>query len=424
MAKKIIIGVFAAIGALILAFVLFVVWAFYGDDIKIDIEANTAAPAAKASAIKYVNEKYGEKPTVLSTKPIFHIVGYMFGSGKSFVGTSVNFDGYTVKVYDNGIICDNRQYDDICAAFEEKYFNNTDLGLTYDLSGLSIDFNEAEIYKGDEGEYTSKYFDGDIEKLLSGSDAEISASVTYEGYFEKCDEYRKLLNDKLYEIYDIVGERSCVFIYIHNPNLALPEMPYKAVDKARFNAKLRYEDYMELIAYGYTTDPSEFDKYPHVYMTEWYDIDEYTSISDDLDPIRSEYDFVFEQVDLSDNTNVYRGRYKYDDRADKNILTIRDGGYNVHFDDSRRLDSIFLRLDRDRYNITDKTIPLIVADWDGKRFYLTVGYGDSENTVVDTNYEDWYYLDEKYLYLYITSLHSDFYPNEWRLTFSDSEMPV
>ena len=386
-----------------------------------NMQIKRAVPSAKLSAVEYVSEKYGENPKALSTDPIFHVVGYMFGSGKSFIGTSVNFDGYTVKVYNDGIICDNRQYNEICAAFEEKYFNNTDLGLTYAVESLSIDFNEAELSKGDEGEYTSKYFNGDIEKFLSeASDAEIAASVTYAGYSDKRGEYRKLLNDKLYEIYDTVDDKASVFIYIRDIGLDLPEMPYKAVDKARFQAELRYEDYMELIAYGYTSNPSNFDKYPHVYMTEWYDVDGHTAISDDLNPIQSEKDFVFEQVDLSDNTTVYRGRYKYDDRADNNILTIRDNGYRVQFDDSRRLDSIFLRLDRDYYNITDKTIPLIVADWNGKRFYLTVGYGDSENTVVDTNYEDWYYLDKEYLYLYITSLHSDFYSNEWRLTFSDS----
>lgn len=434
--KKIVIGVFASIAAVILAFVLLIFWAFYGDGIKLRFNTAVHTPAAKAAAKEYIEEKYGEKAVFSESKPITYSPEIMFAPS-IFAGISFQADGYEVRVYYNDhdlaaeladgecFICDNRQYDDICTAFEEKYLNDTILGASYKLNGLSLDFNECSGYK-DALSFTSGYFDGDIEKLLRGSDAKISASVTYEGYTEKRGEYRKLLNDKLYEIYDIMGQNASVFIYIHDPALSLPEMPYKAVDKARIQAEPRYEDYMELIAYGYTANPSEFDKYPHVFMTEWYEIDEYTSISDDLNPIRWEADFVFRQVDMSDNTVAYRGRYKHDDRADKNILTVRDNGYRVHFNDSRRLDNIFLRLDREHYNITDKTIPLITADWDGKRFYLTVGYGNGENTVVDTNYEDWYYLDDEFLYLYINSLHSDFfgYTDEWILTFSDSEMPV
>ena len=114
---------------------------------------------------------------------------------------------------------------------------------------------------------------------------------------------------------------------------------------------------------------------------------------------------------FSDNTTAYRGRIKTGDLAEEKILHIRGEGRLLSLNEHRGSD-ILLRLDRNYYNITDKTVPLRIYDGlgteQGKRFYTSVGYGD-----YDSEDCDWYYLDEEYLYLYISGL------SETYLTFSD-----
>ncbi|MDE6133682.1 MAG: hypothetical protein K2G04_09980 [Oscillospiraceae bacterium] len=100
-----------------------------------------------------------------------------------------------------------------------------------------------------------------------------------------------------------------------------------------------------------------------------------------------------------------------------NILKIRDIGYNADFTDKKSNGiEIFLRLDREHYKITDQTIPLLVADgerdWQGKRLYTSVGYGQ-----YDSKDEDWYYLDKDYLYLHINGTYIGF--SDAYITFSD-----
>lgn len=423
--KKIIIGIVCTVAALFLMFVLFIVWLIFGDSIKIKVQTVLKTPAAKAAAREYIKEKYGDTPQILEVKPITQAKGFMFASGSYFAGFSMQADGYNICVfYDDYklsekleksgcFICDNRQYGDICAAVEKRFFDNVTLGSSYEVNSLNINFDECS-----EQQFTSKYFDGDIIKFLSEAAPTVNASVTYEGYPEKRAEYRELLNDSIDEIYGVLGEnKTRVSIFVHDPSLNLPEVKNKYEHSSRIYHIPRYEKYMELIACGYTSKDGV-----SVLQTEWYEIDEYTAISSDIKLIVSNNEFVFEQVDLSYNTTAYRGLCKYDDRKNENILKIRDIGYNVDFTDKRSNgNEIFLRLDREHYKITDKTIPLLVADgtgnWQGKRLYTSVGYGE-----YDSKDEDWYYLDNDYLYLYIHGTYVD----GWNayLTFSDFEMPV
>ena len=263
-------------------------------------------------------------------------------------------------------------------------------------------------------------FDGDIEKFISDARPILSASITYEGYPEKYDEYRQLLNDKLSEIQNaFYNDRLDVHIYVHNPDLNLAEMPYKAIISSMTYTLPRYEEYMELIAFGHSSYKEYSNDEAKVFQAEFYEIDEYTAVSDDRQPILSEDEVVFEKVDLSNDTTVHRGRFKSTEEKD---LTIRNEGLKIELSGHGHYNT-FLRLDRNHYDITDSTVPLLVADnYTGnhqysRRYYLTVGYNNQELT--DTNYDDWYYLDDDYLYLYITSIHSDFNSENWVLTFSD-----
>ena len=409
---KIVIIAICLFGAAVLVLVLLIFWAFFGRSIKINVQAMLKTPSAKAAAAGYIEKKYGEKAIFSKSEPITRASGYIFPE-RYFVGIELTADNYTVMVYfneDEPVIIDDRQYDEICSAVKEHFFDDKSLGYSYEINNFSLDFYkklEDGIHDKRDTRFTSVYFDGDIEKFLREATAEISADVTYEGYPEKRNEYRNILNNKLEYIYPFFGEEdSRVYLFIHDPNVNLSEVKNKYVNSSRIYRIPRYEEYMELIACGYTSKDGI-----KVLQTEWYQIDEYTAISSDIKPIVSRKDFIFEQVDLSDNTAAYSEWHN------DNILKIRDTGYNADFTDKKSNgNEIFLRLDRKHYKITDKTIPLLVADgtgnWQGKRLYTSIGYGQYESKD-----EDWYYLDKDYLYLYINGTYVGF--SNAYITFSD-----
>lgn len=411
--KKIIIGISVTLGALLLAFVLLIVWAFFGDDIKIGVRARLEAPSARSAAAKYIEEKYGEKVGFSDYKVLTDSSGFMFASSY-FVGIEFIGEDYSVRVYiddKSKEISDNKQYGEICSAVKEHYLYDDALGSSHTEESFSLDFD----FSGYRNEFTSEYFDGDIEDFLSKTNTRLFAEITYEGYPEKYGEYRELLTDKLEHILsDFDSRSSSVYFYVHNPDIDLPEVKNKYENSSRIYHIPRYEEYMELIATGYIDGQKA-----RVAQTDWYDIDSFTAISCEVSPVASDSDFIFREVDLSDNTAAYRGVYMYDDRANENVLQIRDAGYEVDFTDKKEKGiTVFLRLDREHYNITENTVPLLIADgegnWEGKRLYTSIGYGK-----YDSKEDDWYYLDNDYLYLYIDGTYIDLW--DAYLTFSDIE---
>lgn len=167
----------------------------------------------------------------------------------------------------------------------------------------------------------------------------------------------------------------------------------------------RYDDYMELIAAGRIVRDESVIEQPC-----WYAADEFTSISDNnIDShITSERDFFCTAKDFSENQTVYRGRFKYDDHAEENILTVRENGLFCGV--NARSHDFMLRLDREHYGITDNTIalritpPVTAEEWSGKQLYISFGYDG-----YDTDSEHWYYMDEKYLYLYVPYMCHDLF---------------
>lgn len=410
--KKITVIVWTVCTVLILSFWLGIIWIFFGRSIKIYFKSHAELPDAKSAAAEYIEEKYGEKPDLSEYDTLTFFGGYIIPE-RYFKGLEFMLDGYSVKVYcgyGSTEIIDNKQYNEICSAVKEHYLYDVALGSSYTEESFSLDFDY-------EGEFTAEYFDGDIEDFLNKTSTAIDAKITYEGYPEKYGEYRELLNNKLEHIRsDFDSRSSSVYFYIHNPEINLPETENKYADPGQmiYYHIPRYEEYMELIACGYATRNDTA-----VMQTDWYDIDSFTAISCEVSPVTSNNDFIFREVDLSDNTTAYRGINVFDERANENILQIRDTGYEVKFTGGEEKGkAVFLRLDREHYGITDKTVLLLVADGEGerkgKRLYLSIGYGK-----YDSNYNDWYYLDDNYLYLYIekTYIHS----LEAYLTFSDIE---
>lgn len=392
----------------VLAFLIF------KDDISLALDAQKAMRQAKLEAVEYIENKYGERDRVLSAEVIYSGGGFM-GGDRRVSAVEVHFDDYTVIASKENFF-DDRQYDEICSALLDKYFDDDGLGSSF-TGNLYVTFLESCNIGS--GHYTSVFFDGDIKKFVKAAQLTLHANYTYMGYPEKSGEYRKLLNDKFKEMYGLFGSDGLdVTIFIKDPNMELPEMPHKAINEHHIYKMPRYEEYMELIACGRTDSHrrDEYMEYVRIFHTEFYEIDEYTAISDDSNPIVSDHVVTFQPTDLSDNTTVYGGVYRNGDPAEWSVLTTRDEGWLVDVA-HLRWDSIFLRLDREHYGITDTTIPLIVNDlnvrsyedfdtWETHRFFMTVGYSYKEG-VVDTNYMDWYYLDDDYLYLWIDSNHAD-----------------
>lgn len=421
--KKIIVVTLSVVGSIILLLALLLIRVLFGDYITVRFKAMAKASEAKSAAIEYINEKYGNKPKrIYGTEPIIVYKGSFIGT-PYFEGVTVELDGYKVRVlfdeyteelqYD--LITDNRQYDEINTAVKKYIFDDKDLGSSYD-GYTRVYFSQYH----EECEFTSIYFDGDAEKFIKAAKPEISADITYEGYPEKKDEYRELIDNKINEIkkYFFI-DGTDIAIYIHNPELDLPEGKNKSknYNKGGILGGIRqigYESYLELIAYGYTGHHGE----NIIIKTEFYDIDKYTSISNQINPIHSERDFIFEEVSI-DNIYEYQGMQSYRNKNNEQKLKVRDKGYKIVINSGEHgINPILLRFDRNYYNITEDTIPLLVvcAEENGevKRLYSSFGYGQ-----YDSGMRDWHYLDDNYLYLYTDAIAINSYWDNVYLTFSD-----
>lgn len=373
-------------GFLFLCIAVPIIWLFWGAEIQTKFYTIINTSEARRAANDYIEEKYGFSPKFKYSEPITSRGGNYFFPKIYFDGMEFFADGYSVKVLfaeDVTTVCDNRQFIEIREAIKDHYFEDPSLGSCLDAEISVLNFAEGA------GEFCSLYFDGNVPSFVKNSGALMGAAVVYEGYPEK--DYRRLLEDKLSALNNDFSAVSA-YIYIHNPDMDLPEVQNKFTNPGRVYILPRYEKYLEQIAVGIVTKEGM-----RVWQTEFYDIDEFTAVSDEQSPISSAADFSFEQVDLSDNTTAFRGRYRYDDISDDDILNIRDEGYFAELSSGSK-DDMLLRFDREHYKITDSTVPLMVADggglWEGERLYISFGYGP-----YDSNDDDWYYLDDDYLYL-------------------------
>lgn len=365
--------------------------------------------SARNEAAKYVKDKYGDSPLFRSAEPVY-TGGFMFDKGM-LRGAVVSFNDFDVLVLDDKI-ADNRQYNEITAAFKEKYLSVNEIYSNVTECNVSFDFGirESDLTYA---EFNSDYFDGDIAEFLGRTNPKLIVKLDGQGFHEKRAETPGLLSEMLEQIYFSTNGEMRVFAYVSDPEIDLPDMPLEyAYSSLRYPPK-KYDEYMELIAAG-----SIVKEYGSVdviiQQPQFYTIDEYTAISnpDITSPITSENDFFLTQKDFSENTTAYRGRYKYDDRAEENVLTIEKNRLYCGLNNSSRHDFI-LRLDREHYGITDSTIalritpPVTVEAWRGKQLYVSFGYNG-----YDCDDKHWYYMDEKYLYIYVPYLCTDLYSFE------------
>lgn len=366
--------------------------------------------SARNEAAEYVKDKYGDRPLVRSAKPVYS-GGFMFDKG-TLRGAVVSFDDFDVLVLDDKI-ADNRQYDEITAAFTEKYLSVNEIYSNLTKCNVSFDFGirESDLTYA---EFNSDYFDGDIAEFLGRTDPELIVELDGQGFHEKRAETPGLLSEKLEQISLSTDGEMRVFAYVSDPEADLPDMPLEYVNSSLRYPPKKYDEYMELIAAGSIVTELSGDNAIVIQQPQFYAIDEYTAVSDPniTSPITSEQDLFLTQKDFSENTTVYRGRYKYDDRTEKNILTIKENGLYCGLNNSSRHNFI-LRLDREHYGITDSTIalrvtpPVTAEKRQGKQLYISFGYDG-----YDCDDDHWYYMDEKYLYLYVPYLCSDLYSFE------------
>lgn len=393
--KKILIIVFSAIGLAIIA-LLVASYCSANNQPAEFIETSSA----KKKAAAYLNEKYGESPRASSAEPVY-TGGWMFSTGR-LAGAVVHYKGFDVLVADDKI-SDNRQYDEIVADFKEEFLDLS--GIYSELSDCTVglDFN-VTVSNKNYPEFTNRYYKGDISEYIREANPKIVITTDGEGFTEKRGETPAALYELLEKINGATRGDVRAYAYVRDPALDLPDMPFD--DGNRYGLLFppkRYDDYMELICAA-ALDGDRIT----VEQPSFYEIDQFTAISDNdiTSHISSENAFFFSNADFSDNTTAYRGIYKYDDRAEENILTIRENG--IYCGVNERLHDFILRLDREHYGITDSTIalritpPIASGDRLGKRLYVSFGY-----TGYDCDENHWYYMDDKYLYLYVPHLCSN-----------------
>lgn len=405
---KIVRNILLVIAALI---VILIVWGLcdYYDQPEVFFRTVSAEVAAK----NYYYKKYGERLSITDTEPQFS-GGFLFDSGR-LVGIRV-YSGDTFVYVTDEYIVDNRQYEDIYAAFYDKYITDERLGSEVETEMFSIDMGYSDGYK-DALSLTDVYFDGDIDNFLKESGAEVKLWADYSGYPEKGSEYPDLLDQKLDELEKAVPWGINVSITVADPTLDLPEMEHK-FESGYIHHIPKYEGYMELIACCEMSNNVR-----KIYQPSFFDIDEYTAVSVNNVAlhIKSAENIVFEEVEFPDDTVVHRGVYKYDSHAEEEQLTVRNKGYRISPPDSR--EDYMIRLDRKHYGIDENTVPLMITDimeqgdWQGKRLYVSLGYCPP----VDADGDCWYYLDNDYLYLYIDPLLTDLWliGDERYLAFAD-----
>lgn len=397
--KKILIVTLSAIGIAIIA----TITAFY-----CSVTNQPAEPietiSARSKAAAYIKEKYGDSPFILSADPVYS-GGFLFDRGR-LLGAVVHFNGFDALVAEDQIT-DNRQYGEIVAAFTEKYLSGNEIYSEVTECTVSFDFG-VRASSMNYNDFNSRYFDSDISEFLGLTNPKLIVTLEGRGFHEKRAETPALLYETLERIYRSTGGEIRVYAYVYDPEADLPDMllEYNPNSALRYPPK-RYDDYMELIAAG-SIDRHELTDEIVVQRPSFYEIDAFTAISDNdiTSHITSEQDFFFAPADFSENTTVYRGRYKYDDHAEENVLTIRENG--LYCGINTRLHDFILRLDREHYDITDNTIALRVTSpataekWVGKRLYISFGYDG-----YDSDEYHWYYMDDKYLYLYVPYLCPD-----------------
>ncbi|MDE7293498.1 MAG: hypothetical protein K2N72_03645 [Oscillospiraceae bacterium] len=365
--KKIIITITIVIVTAALL-VVFCLWLSFGKDLE--IKAALETEPAKVRAQEYFVNNYGEELKIARTEP--YIPGSFF-YGHSFEGIIVYPEegDWSILVRDD-YIADNRQYDEITEGFKEKYFGDVRLA----------EINETEIFmhfrrRPEDGDtfhkFTEVYYDGDIEKFLDKVQPDVRFGASYESDSEKPydpEDYRGYIKEKLAALKasskgEVKGD-----IYIYEPAVGDPQMPC-----------IFRDEIWGSLSGNNGSRKGEIKIYEKNLMKE----DGIAYVYDQRDNKYLE----LKSVDLSENILT-------DFAESDTALQIREKGYAMN---TSGYDGVYLRLDREHYNITDCTVPLLVTEnTDGRRVsYRLDGNGRYY-------WHSCCYMNDKYLYIYIEDL--------------------
>ncbi len=339
--------------------------------------------SARHSASEFIKNKYGEKLYVEKTEP-YYSTGSLFSQ---LAGTIVySEDGYIVVVTDGGC-SDDKQYELIKSDFCDKYLIGSALGLPVNY--------EAYLFEPIEGHFcTEELYNGDIASFLQAVGDDVRVNVDYKVTVDDMQDYKTIAENIFSDI-----DTDCNYCHgnmrIFDAD-ACGEEDYESYKSSVFNRKLSCEYYSGV--------KSSFVE------TKFIEVDSFTASYS----CRSGQAFSLTEKDMSDNTEAYPA---YSENAQP--LRIRDIAYNFNVDNNYDL---FLRLDRDHYNITEKTVPLMVSDvidyntyyqrsgdWVGRRSYYSVDYPPYAPQSVESSpiLGCDYFLDQDYLYLYIGCMKVD-----------------
>ncbi|MGN1303986.1 MAG: hypothetical protein ACI4YB_03020 [Oscillospiraceae bacterium] len=387
------------IAAIVVFFVIaaagfFLLW--NGDTIKSRIAAAIDIPAAEDAAKTYYSEKYGEQPDITGVTPYYE-PGFFLADDK-YSGT-ITVHTEDCDILWNGEKCfDDRQYNEICEAVKEAYFCDASLG---EASKTDITVGFSEVSVGGYYKFTEHYFNGDIEAFCQSVKFSLFADTEYIG--EKGVDYRNALQAAIKRLEDeLANAETHILIKIKDPSLDLNESKYSYCDSARKHVYLDVPigaEYMELLAGGYLSNRESA-----VYNTKWCDIDEYTAVSDDFADLPLDVEaYTFEATDIYNGAKAKRSMTG---TKTDNVFIL---GESYKFGLSSG-NPIFLRFDKEHYNINGSTIPLLVyapyaESGESYPTYQTIGWQsereDSHDIYDAAEYGTWFYADEEYMYLYI-----------------------
>ncbi len=390
--SKLIVIIPSAIGALVFLSALCGLFGMLFGSPSEHLRKAQAVKAARNGVESYFHEKYGEYPEITAIEPQWKRSGYIIPTERYFTGyVTLKEKNCTIYYYsETNSFYDSKQYDDICSALTEKYFTDEKLGTE-----VSADIDMCFSRYWDHGDHeeakcTNIYFDGDINKFIRSLPCDdsyisyyysLSADIYYSGKSETDRACRKLISDKLDELYAEFPDGS-FSINIKNTESSF-EIP---TDFSGINSYYRMPaEYGTLIARGTRGTDGENE----LFYTEWCSLDEYVSMADitSEDPPKSS-DFVYRTDSSYDGKNI---------SSDKVNVTLTGDAYTFQNLNSKH---IFIRLDRKKFSAANSNVPVILSSGDTVIPHY-IGRPPVGAPHLYTRSDSWYIFDENYIYIYV-----------------------
>lgn len=384
--SKLIVIIPSVIGALVFLSVLCGLFGMLFGSPSEHLRKAQAVKAARNGVESYFYEKYGEYPEITAIEPQWRRSGYIIPTERCFTGyVTLKEKNCTIYYYSKtNSFYDSKQYDDICSALTEKYFTDEKLGSEVSAD-VDMCFSEYWQYgDNDEAKCTNIYFNGDIDKFIRSLpyNYSLSADIYYSGKSETDRACRKLISDKLDELYADFPDGS-FSINIKNTESSF-EIPANMTHGSTYYGVP--VEYGTLIARGTHGTDGENE----LFYTEWCSLDEYVSMADitSEDPPESS-DFIY-RTDSS-----YNGKNISSDNVN---VTLTGDAYSFQNLNSKH---IFIRLDRKKFSTANSNVPVILSSSGGTVIPYYIGRPPVGAPHLHTMSDSWYIFDENYIYIYV-----------------------